>query len=453
MLRVSKTIQPLARRSLTRAYVTTEDNFDTIAIHGGYTPDHTTACALPIYRTSSYVFNSTEHASNLFALRELGNIYTRIMNPTQAMLETRVSMLDKGATAVALASGQCASFYSTLNLCRAGDNIITGSNLYGGTHTLFEHALPSMGIECRFFDSNNPEEINKLTDSKTRGVFVELVSNPALQIVDLEKVSKVAKNHNLPVICDATFATPYLCNTSEFGVDVSVHSLTKWIGGHGTGIGGIVVDSGTFDWKNSGNPNFVTPDKSYHGLTWGNDLPESLAPIAYALRLRTVPLRTLGGCISPDNAWMFLQGLETLPLRMEKHCSNALAVAEFLKSHPDVSWVKYPGLKDDPNYELNQKYLKGKGGSVVVCELKGGLESGKKLIESLRIFRHLANVGDAKSLAIHSATTTHSQLSVEAQAKAGITPGMVRFAIGIENESDINNNLSQALVQASKVSN
>eukprot|EP00494_Astrolonche_serrata_P006556 UN06580 len=301
------------------------------------------------------------------------------MNPTQNNLETRLSMLDKGAAAVALASGQCASYYSILNLCRHGDNVITSRNMYGGTTTLMQHLLPSMGIQAQLFDSNNPDEIKKLVNDRTRGVFVEGVSNPALEITDIEAVSKIAKDNNLPLIVDATFQTPYLCNVIDHGADIVMHSLTKWIGGHGTGIGGIVIDSGKFDWKNSNNPNFVTKDMSYHGLTWATDLPDFLAPVAYILRLRTVPLRTLGGCISPDNAWMFLQGLETLPLRMERHCSNALAMAEFLESHPDVAWVRFPGLKNDKMYDLNKKYLSGKGGSVVVFELKNGLEAGKNL--------------------------------------------------------------------------
>lgn len=428
-----------------RAYCTTDHQFETICLHGGYEPDGTNAAAMPIYRTSSFVFNDTEHAANLFGLRELGNIYSRIMNPTHNYLETRVAMLDGGAAAVCTASGQCSSFYSMLNVAQAGDNILVARNMYGGTHTLCQHILPKMGIECRFFDPADINSIGPLVDGKTRCVFTEAVSNPALMVTDIEKLAEAAHAHNLPYIVDETFATPYLCRAIDFGADVVMHSLTKWLGGHGTGIGGIVVDSGRFDWKNSNNPLYTEPDGSYHGLTWGTDLPEPLAPVAYALRLRTVPLRTLGGCISPDNAWMFCQGIETLPLRVEKHCENANAVAEFLADHPQVNWVRYPGLKTDSQYELQKKYLKGKGGPMVVFELNGGIEAGRKFIDNLKLFRHLANVGDAKSLAIHSASTTHSQLNEEDQRKCGITPGMVRLAVGIENKIDILKDLEQAI--------
>jgi len=305
--------------------------------------------------------------------------------------------------------------------------------------------FPKMGIEVRFFDPKNPKSIKNLVDSKTRCVFAEAVSNPALVVTDVEKLSQNAHDCNLPLIIDETFATPFLQRSIDFGADVVTHSLTKWIGGHGTGIGGIVIDSGRFDWKNSGNPGFIEPDGSYHGLTWAQDLPDMLAPAAYILKLRTGLLRTLGGCISPDNCWMFMQGLETLSLRVEKHCSNAMKVAEFLKGHPDVAWVRYPGLPDDPMYELQQKYIKGKGGPMVVFELKGGLEAGKGFINNLKIFRHLANVGDAKSLAIHPATTTHSQSSPEGQAKSGITPGMVRLSVGIEDPIDLLQDLDNAI--------
>lgn len=453
---LSKCNKMITKRSLgalgSRAYCTTDHQFETMCLHGGYTPDGTNSAAPPIYRTSSYVFNDTEHAANLFGLRELGNIYTRIMNPTQAYLEKRVTMLEGGAAAVALASGQCSAFYSVFNTCQAGDNIICARNMYGGTHTLFAHILPKMGVETRMFDPSDPDSAAALVDGKTRCIFTEAVSNPALVVTDLKKMADVAHAHNLPYIVDATFATPYLCRPIEYGADVVMHSLTKWLGGHGTGIGGIVVDAGTFNWKDSNNPLFTQPDDSYHGLTWGTDLPPPLAPVAYALRLRTVPLRTLGGCISPDNAWMFMQGIETLPLRVDKHCENALAVAEYLESHPDVNWVRYPGLKNDSQHELQKTYLKGKGGPVVVFEMKAGIQAGKKFIENLKVFRHLANVGDAKSLAIHSASTTHSQLNEEDQRKCGITPGMVRLAVGIENKIDILADIEQA-INASKVCN
>lgn len=433
-------------------YCTGEDNFSTKCIHGGWEPDSTTSCALPIYRTSSYVFKDTLHAANLFGLRELGNIYTRLMNPTHDCLEKRVALLEGAPAALALASGQCASFYSCLNLASSGDNIITGQNLYGGTTTLMQHLMPThMGINFQFMDSKVPDNIDNLVNSRTRAIFVELVSNPSLEVVDLERLSQKAHDHNLPLIVDSTFATPYLCRPLNFGADIIIHSLTKWIGGHGSCIGGIIVDGGKFRWGTSNNPLFEEPDKSYHGLTWGKDLPNTLASLAYILRARTVPLRTLGGCISPDNAWMFLQGLETLPLRMEKHCSNALAVAKFLETHPDVQWVRYPGLENDVNYKLQKKYLNGKGGSVVVFEHKGGKEAGQKFIENLRIFRHLANVGDAKSLAIHNATTTHSQLNEKEQKKAGITPGLIRLSIGIEGENDIIKDIETSLMNLKKI--
>lgn len=452
--RVSRVVNRNVIRTAVRAYCTPEMGFDTKCLHAGYEPDATNAAAVPIYRTSSYVFNDTDHAANLFALKELGNIYTRLMNPTQDILEKRVAMLEGGAAAMTTASGQCASFYSIFNTAQAGDNVVLARNMYGGTHTLGEHLLPKMGIETRWFDpSGDLSDIDALVDSKTRCVFSESVSNPALIVTDTEALANKAHSHNLPLIIDETFATPYLCRSFEYGADIVMHSLTKWMGGHGTGIGGIVIDSGRFDWANSGNPLYTQPDGSYHGLTWGTDLPAPLAPLAYILRLRTVPLRTLGGCISPDNAWMFLQGLETLSLRVDRHCENALAVAKYLKQHPAVEWVRYPGLEDDPMFELQKKYLKGKGGPMVVFELKGGLEGGKTFINNLKIFRHLANVGDAKSLAIHSASTTHSQLKEEDQKNAGITPGMVRLSIGIETISDIIADLDQAIKTATGVTN
>jgi O-acetylhomoserine (thiol)-lyase len=426
---------------------------ETICLHGGQEPDPTTLSrAVPIYRTSSYVFRDTEHAANLFALKELGNIYTRLMNPTTDVLEKRVALLE-GAhplAGLALASGTSAVFYSIINLARAGDNIISARNLYGGTYTQFHDILPTLGIEVRFVDSTKPEEFAKASDGKTRAFFCETVSNPALEVTDLERVAALAHERGLPLIVDSTFSTPYLTRPFEHGADIVVHSLTKWLGGHGIGIGGVVVDKGGFNWGAGKHPLYDMPDTSYHGLRWGHDLPEILAPLAFILRMRTVPLRNLGACIAPDNAWFFLQGIETLPLRMERHCQNALAVARHLKKHPAISWVRFPGLEDDPMFELNKKYLRGKGGSMVVCGLKKGYEAGKKFIESLKLFSHLANVGDAKSLAIHPASTTHSQLNEEQQRGAGITPEMVRLSIGIEAIEDILEDLDQALATASK---
>ncbi|MFM2168447.1 MAG: Methionine gamma-lyase [Verrucomicrobiota bacterium] len=424
---------------------------ETLCLHGGQVPDPTTGSrAVPVYRTASYVFKNTEHAANLFALKELGNIYTRLMNPTTDVLEKRVALLE-GAHEMAglgLASGTSAVFYSIINLAQAGDNIVSARNLYGGTYTQFNDILPALGITVKFVDSNDPENFRKAIDGKTRALFCETVSNPALEIADLDAISKVAHDNGLPLIVDSTFSTPYLTKPLEHGADIVVHSLTKWFGGHGAGIGGIVIDSGKFNWAGGKHPLFTTPDNSYHGLRWGIDLPAPLRPLAYILRMRTVPLRNLGACIAPDNSWFLLQGIETLPLRMEKHCENALAVAKHLQKHPGVSWVRFPGLEGDPHFKANQKYLRGKGGSMVVFGIKGGKEAGSKFIDSLKLFSHLANVGDAKSLAIHSASTTHSQLSEDAQAAGGITPDLVRLSIGIEHIDDILADLDQALATA-----
>ena len=421
---------------------------ETLCLHGGQQPDPTTkACATPVYRTSSFVFDSTEHAANLFALKELGNIYSRIMNPTTDVLEKRVSLLE-GAhelSGLGFASGTAAIFNSIINLAQEGDNIVSARNLYGGSYTQFNDILPKMGIEVKLVDSTNPENFAAAIDDNTRALFCETVSNPALVVADLEAIADVAHSHGLPLIVDATFSTPYLTQPLSHGADIVVHSLTKWFGGHGVGLGGIVIDSGKFNWGAGKHPLYDESDSSYHGLRWGHDLPEPLASLAYILRMRTVPLRNLGACISPDNAWQFLQGIETLPLRMERHCENALKVAEYLQAHDAVEWVRFPGLPDDPEYTRSQKYLKGKGGGMVVFELKGGSDAGKKFIESLQLFLHLANVGDAKSLAIHPATTTHSQLNAEQQLAGGITPGMVRLSVGIENIDDIIADLDQAL--------
>lgn len=424
---------------------------ETLCLHGGQTPDPTTlARAVPVYRTSSYVFRNTEHAANLFALRELGNIYTRLMNPTTDVLEKRVALLE-GAHEMAglgLASGTSAVFYSVINLAQAGDNIVSARNLYGGTYTQFNDILPALGITVKFVDSNDPENFRKAIDGKTRALFCESVSNPALEVADLEAISKIGRESGIPLIVDSTFSTPYLTRPLDHGADIVVHSLTKWFGGHGTGIGGVVVDSGRFNWAAGKHPLFTTPDTSYHGLRWGMDLPAPLAPLAYILRMRTVPLRNLGACIAPDNSWQFLQGIETLPLRMERHCENALAVAKHLKGHKGVTWVRFPGLPDDPQYAASQKYLRGKGGAMVVFGIKGGAEAGRKFIDNLKLFSHLANVGDAKSLAIHSASTTHSQLSEEQQKAGGITPDLVRLSVGIEHIDDILADLDQALAKA-----
>ncbi len=411
--------------------------FETLALHAGQDPDPTTgARAVPIYRTTAYQFKDTEHAANLFALKELGNIYTRIMNPTQEMLENRVAALEGGAAALALASGTSAVFYSIINLASSGDEIVSAYNLYGGTYTMFDNILPQLGISVRMVDPLDPENFRKAITKKTKAIFVETIGNPGLDVIDMEAVSSIAHDAGIPVIVDATFTTPYLMRPIEHGADIVVHSLTKWMGGHGTGIGGVVVDSGKFDWNNDRFPLYTEPDESYHGLVWSKDLGD-LQPIAYILRMRTVPLRNLGACISPDNAWMFLQGIETLPLRMERHSENAMKVARFLKDHPKVTWVRYPGLPDHRTHDTAKRYLKRGFGGMVVFGIDGGLEAGKKFINSLELHSHVANVGDAKSLAIHPASTTHSQLSEEQQRSTGLEPELVRLSVGLEHPDDI----------------
>jgi len=421
---------------------------NTLCLHGGHSPDSDTLSrAVPVYRTTAYQFKSTEHAANLFALKELGNIYSRLMNPTNEVLEKRVCLLEGAPEmgGLGLASGTSAVFYSIINLAQAGDNIVSARNLYGGTYTQFKDILPALGIEVRFVDSNDPANFAAAADDKTRAFFCETVSNPALEVADLAAIADAAHGIGLPLLVDATFSTPYLTRPIDHGADVVIHSATKWLGGHGAGIGGVVVDSGRFNWAGGKHPLYDTPDASYHGLRWGHDLPDMLAPLAYILRMRTGPLRNLGASISPDNSWIVLQGIETLPLRMERHCENALAVAKHLQAHDQVDWVRFPGLESDAQFEKNQQYLAGKGGSMVVFEIKGGAAAGAAFINSLKLFSHVANVGDAKSLAIHPATTTHSQLTVEQQAESGITPGLVRLSVGIEHIDDILADLDQAI--------
>jgi len=424
---------------------------ETLCLHGGHQPDSEThSRAVPIYKSTAFTFNDTEHAANLFALKELGNIYTRLMNPTTDVLEKRICLLEGAHELAGLAhsSGTAAIFNSIINLAQAGDNIVSARNLYGGSYTQFNDILPALGIEVRFVDSQDPQQFANAIDEKTRALFCETVSNPALEVTDLDAVGSIAKENGIPLIVDATCSTPYLTQPLAHGADIVVHSLTKWLGGHGTGLGGIVIDSGRFNWAGGKHPLFDNPDNSYHGLRWGHDLPDMLAPLAYILRMRTVPLRNLGACIAPDNSWQFLQGIETLPLRMERHCENSLAVAKHLKNHPGEEWVRFPGLEDDPEFAKNQKYLRGKGGSVVVFGIKGGAEAGAKFINSLQMFSHVANLGDAKSLAIHPATTTHSQLSSEQQLAGGIRPELVRLSIGIEHIEDILSDLDQGLEKA-----
>jgi O-acetylhomoserine (thiol)-lyase len=422
--------------------------FETLCLHAGQEPDPTTLSrAVPLHRTSSYVFKNTEHAANLFGLKELGNIYTRIMNPTQDVLEQRVSALDGGMASLALASGTSGIFYSVINLCQAGDEIVAANDLYGGTYTQFNDILPQFNIKTNFVDPKDPENFAKAITPKTKMLYCETVGNPALNIADISAIADVAHAHGLPLVVDSTFTTPYLQRPIEHGADIVIHSLTKWLGGHGTGIGGIVVDSGKFDWQSDKFPLMVEPESSYHGVRWAYDLGP-LSPLAFILRMRVVPLRNLGACISPDNAWSFLQGIETLPLRMDRHCDNALAIAKHLQGHSAVEWVRFPGLEGDPSYALNEKYLDGKGGSMVVFGIKGGAAAGSKFIDELGLFSHLANVGDAKSLAIHPATTTHSQLGEEQQLAGGITPELVRLSIGLENAADLVEDIDQALAKA-----
>jgi len=411
--------------------------FDTLCVHAGQTPDPAThSRGVPVHRTSSYVFDSTAHAADLFSLKELGNIYTRIQNPTQDVLEQRLAALEGGAAALALASGTAAVHYAVINICAAGDEIVSANNLYGGTYTMFDAILPQFGIKVRFADPREPSSFDRAVTDKTRAIFVEAIGNPALEVTDFEAIAGVARKHHLPLIVDATFTTPCLLKTIDHGADIVVNSITKWIGGHGTAIGGAVIDAGKFDWTDPKFTLFTEPDPSYHGIRYAHDLGD-LNPMAFILRMRLVPLRNLGSCIAPDNAWMFLQGLETLHLRMERHCENAMRTAEFLENHPKVSWVRYPGLESDPAHAAARRYLKKGFGGMVVFGIKGGAEAGATFIESLKLFSHLANVGDAKSLALHPSSTSHSQLSEEQQRAGGLTPDLIRLSIGIEHIDDI----------------
>jgi O-acetylhomoserine (thiol)-lyase len=418
--------------------------FETLALHGGQTPDPTTgARAVPLYQTSSYVFNSTEHAANLFALRELGNIYTRIMNPTQAVFEERVALLEGGVAALALASGQAAETLAILNIASAGDEIVATTSLYGGTYNLFAYTLPKMGINVRFVEPNAEAVAAAITD-KTKAVYSETVGNPNLITLDIEPVAEAAHAAGVPLILDNTFPSPYLVNPIKHGADIVIHSATKFIGGHGTSIGGIVVDAGTFDWTNGRFPEFTSPDESYHGIVPA----DAFGPLAFILKLRVQGLRDIGPAISPFNAWLFIQGLETLPLRMERHSQNAMAIATYLSEHPKVSWVNYPGLPSHPAYATAAKYHRdGMFGAMLGFGVKGGLEAGKTFIESVKLFSHLANVGDAKSLVIHPASTTHSQLDEEAQLATGVSPDFIRVSVGLETVSDLIADLDQALAK------
>jgi len=420
---------------------------ETLALHAGQEPDPATnARAVPIYQTTSYVFDDAQHAQDLFALAVPGNIYTRIMNPTSNVLEERVAALEGGVAALAVASGQAAVLYAVLNVCRAGDNIVTVSTLYGGTYNLFAHTLPQYGIEVRFVDPDQPEEIGRHVDERTRLVFAETIGNPRLNVVDLKAWSDAAHANGLPLVVDNTTPTPIFCRPFEHGADVVVHSATKFIGGHGTSIGGLMVDSGNFDWVANADrfPGLTTPDPSYHGVVWS----DALGPAAYIGRARTVCLRNMGAALSPFNSFLFLQGLETLPLRMERHAENALKVAQHLEGLAQVSWVNYPGLPGSSHHEVARRILSGGFGSLVTFGVDGGREAGRAFIESLGLISHLANIGDAKSLAIHPATTTHSQLDEDELELAGVGQDAVRLSVGIEHIDDILGDIEQALAKA-----
>ncbi len=420
---------------------------ETIAVHGGQTPDPATnSLVVPIYQTTSYVFDDTDHAADLFALKTPGNIYTRIMNPTWDVLEQRVAALEGGIAGLVTASGMAAITYAVMNVCQAGDNIISVSTLYGGTYNLFAHTLQRYGIHVHFVDPDDPGSIARIADDKTRLVFGETIGNPRLNVMDIRAWADAAHAAGLPLAIDNTVPTPLACRVFDHGADISIHALTKFIGGHGNSIGGILVDAGTFDWPAHSEryPLLTGPDPSYHGVVWS----DALGPAAYIGRARTVLLRNTGAALSPFNAFLFLQGVETLPLRMERHFSNAMAVAKHLKDHDAITWINYPGLEDDPYHEVAKRVLTGGFGSLLTFGIKGGREAGRTFIESLELFQHLANIGDAKSLAIHSASTTHSQLNDEELESAGVSQDMVRLSIGIEHIDDILADIDQALAKA-----
>ena len=426
---LEETIQPL--------------RFDTLAIHGGHSGDPSTkARAVPIYQTTSYLFDSTEHAAKLFALEEFGNIYTRINNPTTDVLEQRIAALEGGAAALAVASGQAAVVFAILNLAKAGDHVISSTSLYGGTYNIFAHTLRRFGIESSLVDFNDPFAVEAAIEPNTKAIFAETIGNPKIDVLDIELYADLAHRHGLPLIVDNTLATPYLLRPIDFGADIVVHSATKFIGGHGTAIGGVIVDGGKFDWAASGRfAEFTEPDPSYHGLQYA----QTFGNIAYILKARVQLLRDIGAAISPFNAWLLLQGLETLGIRVERHCSNALAVAEFLASHPKVESVSYPGLKSDPAYARAQRYLPKGASAILTFRVQGDAEDAKRTIDRLKLFSLLANVGDAKSLVIHPASTTHQQLSPSQQQASGVEASTIRLSVGIEDSRDIIADLEQAL--------
>ena len=417
---------------------------ETIAIHGGYESEPTThAVAVPIYQTVAYEFDDAQHGADLFNLAVPGNIYTRIMNPTQAVLEERVSALENGVGSLVLSAGSAAVNYSILNLAEAGDNIVSVPQLYGGTYTLFAHMLPKQGIDVRFAESDSAEDLEKLVDDRTKAIFCESIGNPAGNIVDLKALADMAHSHGIATIVDNTVATPVLLKPIDSGFDIVVHSLTKYMGGHGNSLGGVITDGGQFDWASNSDryPMFTTPEPSYHGVVY----TEALGPAAYIGRARTVPLRNTGSAISPFNAFLLMQGIETLTLRMEKHCDNAIAVAKHLQGHPKVEWVSYAGLEGDRYYELAQRYMNGRASGILTFGVNGGFDAGVKFYDALNMFKRLVNIGDAKSLACHPASTTHRQLTEDEQRSVGVLPEMIRLSIGIEHVEDILEDIDQAL--------
>lgn len=422
--------------------------FDTLQVHAGQTADPTTGSrAVPIYQTTSYVFNNAEHAANLFALKEFGNIYTRLMNPTTDVFEQRIAALEGGVGALAVASGSSAITYAILNIAGAGDEIVSASTLYGGTYNLFSYTLPKLGIKTTFVNPDVPENFRSAITEQTKALYIETIGNPGINLIDIEAVANIAHENKIPLIIDNTFATPYLLRPIEYGADIVVHSATKFIGGHGTSLGGVIVDSGKFDWKASGKfPGITEPDPSYHGVVYA----DAVGPLAYIIKARVQLLRDTGAAVSPFNSFLFIQGLETLSLRVKKHVENTQEIVKFLINHPAVATVNYPGLKGSKYYDLGQKYLPKGAGSIFTFEIKGGRDAGVKFIDQLEIFSLLANVADAKSLVIHPASTTHSQLSETEQLSAGVTPGQIRLSIGIEDVEDLIYDLNQALDKVGK---
>jgi O-acetylhomoserine (thiol)-lyase len=428
---------------------TTDRNFgfNTRALHHGYQPDPATgARAVPIYQTTSFVFKDSAHATNLFALQEFGNIYTRIMNPTTDVLEQRVASLENGVAGLAMSSGQSAQFITINSLMESGDEMVAASTLYGGTYTQFEVSFRKMGYNVTFVDPDNPENFRKAITPKTKCLYGETISNPRGGVLDIEAVAKIAHEHNLPLVIDNTFATPYLCRPIDFGADIVVHSLTKFMGGHGNSIGGMIVDGGKFDWTKGAFPQINQPSRAYHGMNFS----EVFGPIAFIIRARVEGLRDIGSCLSPFNSFLFLQGIETLGMRMDRHVSNTMAVAKYLTGHKSVTWVNYPGLPSNQYHDLAKKYLPKGAGAVFCFGVKGGIEAGRKLVDNAKLLSHLANVGDARSLVIHPASTTHQQLSAEEQKAAGVEPDMIRLSIGLEDLDDILWDLDQALDASQK---